>query len=194
MIAALAATLLGFWLDAQISLPVMSTRIVFFALAALLARFAAAEQAAPAQAESPQIRQGAGTWPLWGWAAGIVLAAGMVAGFPAPFGYVVVVPAFTGVAAQLLWLALPLLAAWAGWRAQPDAGRWRQFVLPLACCVGPAALGYAALAALLQSLAPQRPEWVLGAPVLWVWIWLPMCCVGVAWHTVRRQPEVLAVP
>ncbi|HEX4326142.1 MAG TPA: O-antigen ligase family protein [Burkholderiales bacterium] len=190
MIAALAATLPGFWLDAQIGLPVMSTRIVFFALAALLALLAAPD--APAKAGNPAPQE-KGAWPYWGWAAGIVLASAMVACFPAPFGYVVVVPAFTGMAAQWLWLALPLLAAWAGQRAQPAAAGGRQFVLPLVWCLAPATLGYAVLGPLLQNLAPQRPEWVLGAPVLWVWVWLPVCCIGVAWNAVRQLSEAPAI-
>lgn len=184
MIAALAPTLLAFWLDAQISLPVMSTRIVFFALAALLALFAAGVE--PEAQAAP--REGAAApaeGPFWGWAVGVVLAAGMVAGFPAPFGYVVEVPPFSALAAQFLWPAAPLLAAWCCWRAQAGAGDWRLFAVPLALCLAPAVLGYAGLAALFQALAPGQPERVLGAPVLWVWIWLVAYCLGMAWFAAR---------
>jgi len=191
LIAALAATLLAFWLDAQISLPVMSTRIVFFAMAALLALFAAGVEPGRQAPQAVSVAA-SGDSPLWGWGAGVVLAAGMVACFPAPFGYVTEVAPFSGTAAQVVWPVAPLLAAWLGWRAQAPAAGWRTFAWPLALCLLPAVLGYAGLAALLQAWVPGRPEWVLGAPVMWIWGWLAACCVGAAWFVVRTAAAPVA--
>ncbi|HEY4374536.1 MAG TPA: O-antigen ligase family protein [Burkholderiales bacterium] len=191
LVAALAATLLGFWLDAQISLPVMSTRMVFFALAALLLLFAAGVEPAPAPGQETAFLRDwpLRDWPLWGWGTGVVLAAALVACYPAPFGYVVTVLAFSTALAAPGMLILLLLVAWCGARAQAMEGGLPRALVSCAACALPALAGYAALAALAQAAVPGLPAWVLGAPVLAIWLWLAACCVAPAWRAAREERE-----
>ena len=69
-IAALAATVLAFWLDAQISLPVMSTRIVFFALAALLVVLADGVDATDNHDDAQVAAFSGPALSIWAWGAG----------------------------------------------------------------------------------------------------------------------------
>jgi O-antigen ligase len=183
LIAALSATVLAFWMDAQMSLPVMSTRMVFFALAALLALLAA--PSAQVKMEEILPRENAG---LYGWMAGVLSVVALVAFCPAPLGLIYPVPQAQGWARALL-LAAPLAAA-----ALCLAGAGRSAVLAMVTaalsCALPAGVGYAGLGMLWQTLFPQLPEEVLAAPVLWIWIWLPLACLGWAWWRKQR----VAVP
>ena len=294
LVAALAAAVLGFWLDAQLSLPVMATRIIFFAEAALLAALAgglratdnlgrpegvsldevgqarlgqakpaltkagrakAAQvgtgqpEAAEANAGRPSTVQPKGgrasaaqasasladtelangayanaeivnrehpnaetagaahavpiTYPaspaFWTWGAGIPMVVALAAFFPAPFGLVVEVPAIALGGAKLLLLGVPLLAAWGLGRVdlQRSAQAFAAAGTPLRLwlfCVLTGVLGYAGMAVFFAWATPQRPEWVLGAPVLWVWAWLVICCAAYARLLARDRAGALLVP
>ena len=197
-IAALAATVLAFWLDAQISLPVMSTRIVFFALVALLVVLANETDTTEKEGSTAGLaNSGPAAMSVWAWGAGVSMVVAMVALFPAPFGYVVHVLTLTSDLAKGLWLATPgalaLLVWWAAGAAPVGAQqaaatnqarqanslrRWASLFL---LCVLPAALGYFGLAAALHATMAQEKEIVLAAPILWMWLWLPCCCLGYGW-------------
>jgi O-antigen ligase/tetratricopeptide (TPR) repeat protein len=184
LVAALAATVVAFWLDAQLSLPVMSTRMVFFTLAALLALLAGTPAPLPADRDRP--REDA---LVLGWMAGILMIVALVAFCPAPFGLIYAVPQAQGAARALL-LAAPLAAllaaaAWCLPRGARGDGVYAAGMAALLCALPPAA-GYAALAALWPAWRPGSPEEALGAPVLWMWVGLCASCVGLAWWRARR--------
>jgi hypothetical protein len=218
MVAALAATLLAFWFDAQLSLPVMSTRMVFFTLAALLALLAdaagregveGAEEVLPVLGkEGAAAREGVTQVPVtqglvgealaigaeganarearWlGWMAGVLLAVGAVAFCPAPFDAdpaIRVLPLWWTLALVLaapLMVAILLHRAAGGGLAWPGAGR--ALAAGAALCVLPAWGGYLLAAPVLARLWPDAPELALGGPALWVWIWLPVSGLAMAW-------------
>jgi hypothetical protein len=219
MVAALAATLLAFWFDAQLSLPVMSTRMVFFTLAALLALLAGAagkvegegtdealpvpagreDAVAPERVKQVPVAQvfvgetpatgadGAGAREArWlGWMSSVLLAVGAVAFCPAPFDAdpaIRVLPLWWTLA---LALAAPLMAAmllhWAAGGSLARRGEGRALAAGAALCALPAWGGYLLAAPVLARLWHDAPEIALGGPALWVWIWLPVSGLAMAW-------------
>jgi hypothetical protein len=195
-VAALAATLLGFWFDLQASVPVLATRLVFFAEAALLLRLAAPvggdEPAEPAESG----RDNAG---FAGWCAGVVLVAGTVGFYAAPFGGIFAVTAFIHGGLPLLLFVVCVAVAWfclARERARIDAptaapksAYTRTFIGTLARVALPFALGYAALAVLAMFADEGDREQMLAAPVLWAWAWLCGCALLFAAWRGRWQPR-----
>lgn len=185
--AALTATVLAFWVDAQLSLPVMTTRMLFFTLAALLALLAAPRSRAMQEESLPR-----GDASNLGWMAGLALVVALAAFCPAPFGLVYAVPQAQGAARALL-LAGPIAVAatWLlGGATRPDA---RAMAAAALLCALPALLGYAGLAVLWQAWRGQMPEEVLAVPVLWMWLWLLIACLGLAWWW-TRPAGVLPMP
>jgi hypothetical protein len=199
LIAGLAAALLGFWIDAQISLPVLVTRVMFFALAGLLAVLAGgvvAQRAVSGEAAPVMAARVAG------WCAAVLVVVACVSFVPAPFGQILSQPSVSGWGAQMLLLAVPVAIAWAMFavgtvaqRAGKSAGAFgRAFALPLAQCLLPFGAGYLGLNALQGLAAPDLHEQALGAPILWAWLWLPCCCVLLTWQLVRAGPAAGARP
>jgi len=178
LVAALAATLLGFWLAAEVGVPVMATRLVFFAEAALLAVLAAGACADSEDPATPAARR------LPGWLAGVTLVVAVVAFIPAPLGAVVVVTALTSAWAKALLLLAPALAAWWAFRATGDgaanAGAARDFLRELLKCAVPFVLGTLAWSGLFALIGPADQDLRQSAPVLWAWAWLACSCLAYA--------------
>jgi hypothetical protein len=116
---------------------------------------------------------------------GVLLAVGAVAFCPVPFDAdpaIRVLPLWWTLA---LALAAPLMAAmllhWAAGGSLAWHGEGRALAAGAALCALPAWGGYLLAAPVLARLWHDAPELALGGPALWVWIWLPVSGLAMAW-------------